>query len=346
VIAPSPKRLLDGGDDVARLLEQALNGYERGLDANRALARSRTRIATLPRGSWILASSVAAVALALLVARPWQSTTPTTELLVTAEPPVASPQRSQPLADRQHDLVAQPPKPKPARASPPVASGLEVEAKKPVTPAASSAVGGAEPAAAQAQEPSAAGEECLAHARAGDPKRAASCFMERANGSGLSAQVALYELSRLQRDALGDATSALASLDQYLERFPTGSLNGEARFSRLEVLARLGRTQEALSASSEFLRSRFGAERAPEVHLFRGNLLLRGAGSASQAATEYRAAVAAPGRVGDDAAYQLAVALDKAGATVEATGAYQQYLKRSGGRYRKAAAARLAELEP
>jgi TolA-binding protein len=189
-----------------------------------------------------------------------------------------------------------------------------------------------------------AGEECLAYARAGDPKRAAACFTERASGSGLSAQVALYELSRLQRDALGDPGSALASLDQYLQRFPNGSLNGEARFSRLEVLARLGRAQEALSASSEFLSSRFGAERAPEVHLFRGNLLLRGAGSASQAASEYRAAVAAPGRVGDDAAYQLAVALDKSGATAEATDAYQRYLKRSGGRYRKAAAARLEEL--
>jgi hypothetical protein len=46
VIAPSPKRLLDGGDEVAQLLEQAVPGYERGLDVNRALARARARTAT------------------------------------------------------------------------------------------------------------------------------------------------------------------------------------------------------------------------------------------------------------------------------------------------------------
>jgi tetratricopeptide (TPR) repeat protein len=253
-----------------------------------------------------------------------------------------------PQPDADQHVVAQRPKPapRPARAVTPVSAGLEAEAKKTATPAISSASAGPhepEPAATAATAASAAGEECLAYARAGDPKRAASCFTERANGSGLSAQVALYELSRLQRDALGDPASALTSLNQYMERFPSGSLSGEARFSRLEALARLGRAQEALSASSEFLSSPFGAERAPEVHLFRGNLLLRG-GSASQAASEYRAAVAAPGRVGDDAAYQLAVALDKAGASAEASDAYQQYLKRSGGRYRKAAAARVEEL--
>jgi tetratricopeptide (TPR) repeat protein len=185
----------------------------------------------------------------------------------------------------------------------------------------------------------------LGFARSGEPKRAAECFSERAQGSGLSAQVALYELSRLQRDALGEPAAALDSLNRYLERFPQGSLGGEARFSRLELLARLGRTAEAIEASREFLASPFGAERAAEVHLLRGNLFQR-AGSAASAVSEYSAAVNAPGRVGDDAAFQLGSALEKNGQKADAVQAYERYLARGKGRHRGAVEARLKELSP
>jgi hypothetical protein len=94
------------------------------------------------------------------------------------------------------------------------------------------------------------------------------------------------------------------------------------------------------------LRSRAGQERAAEVHLFRGNLLLSGAGSAAAAVAEYRAALSAPGRVGDDAAYRLAVALESSGAKADARAAYERYLERSGGRHRGAATAKLTELSP
>lgn len=335
-------RLMEQGDAVAELLEQAQHGYGAGLDANRALLRHGARRApTAPRG-WVLAAALAMVAVALLALRPWQLLAAGGGLLVTAERPSAKLAPPEPQAS---DKAAAPearlskPERQPSRAPSPLPPSREPAEHKP-TPPSSSGPSGSSASTAPAEE------DCLAHARAGDPRRAATCFSVRANGSGLSAQVALYELSRLQRDALGEPAAALSSLTSYLERFPNGSLNGEARFSRLELLARLGRTAEALSASTEFLRSRAGQERAAEVHLFRGNLLLKGAGSAAVAAAEYRAALAAPGRVGDDAAYRLAVALESSGAKADALAAYERYLQRPGGRHRSAASARITELSP
>lgn len=331
---PSPKRLVDEGDALAELLQQANTGYARRLDPNRALSRLRNAVGR-PRfgvGIWLCAGA-AAVAGALLVMRSWQSREDAA-LRVTAEAPYgAAPKKAETAAAMLPPPVPQTPE-KPAKISTPPSEGRKPSSAPPASASAPE----------KAATPATNEEECLAHARAGDPRRAAACFTERAAGSGLSAQVALYELSRLQRDALGEPAAALASLDQYLTRFPAGSLNGEARFSRLELLARLGRTAEALRASSDFMSTRFGAERAAEVHLFRGNLFLRGAGSAAQAVTEYRGAAGAPGRVGDDAAYQLAVALEQSGARAEARDAYERYLARSGGRHRSAATAKLTEL--
>jgi len=333
---PSPKRLLDEGDALAELLQQANAGYARRLDPSRALSRLRSAVAR-PRfsvGMWLCAGA-SAVAVGLLVTRVWQGRAEP-DLRVTAEAPyVATPKRTDPAA-RALPVPSPTSLEKPTKLSAP-----PPESRKPSSVPAATASSSEKPTAPAASE-----EECLAHARAGDPRRAAACFTERAAGSGLSAQVALYELSRLQRDALGEPGAALASLDQYLTRFPAGSLNGEARFSRLELLARLGRTADALRASSEFMSTRFGVERAAEVHLFRGNLFLRGAGSAAQAVAEYRAAMGAPGRVGDDAAYQLAVALEQSGARSEAREAYERYLARSGGRHRSAASTKLTELAP
>jgi tetratricopeptide (TPR) repeat protein len=348
VITESPKRLIEQTDGVAELLGQALASYERGLDPQRALSRKLTRSERRPAlGRWLLAPAALVASVGLLLLKPWANREPEAALLVTAEAPALSATQQAGSADRT--LEAQPARSKSLANSgrPSVAPSTPraAEQPKPAEPQPSSAPMQPQSTGAAAPAPSAAqnDEECLAYARAGDPRHAAACFTTRASGSGLSAQVALYELSRLQRDALGEPAAALASLTQYLERFPNGSLNGEARFSRLELLARLGRANEALTASSQFLSSPFGAERAPEVHLFRGNLLLS-AGSASRAVSEYRAALGARGRIGDDAAYQLGLALESAGAKLEAKQAYERYLAQAGGRHRNLAAARLAEL--
>ena len=70
--------------------------------------------------------------------------------------------------------------------------------------------------------------------------------MKRAEGSGLGAEMALYEVARLRRDVLADAAGALRALAEYRTRFPAGSLRREADMSQLELLVQLGRTDEAL----------------------------------------------------------------------------------------------------
>lgn len=339
MITEAPKRLISDEGELGELLRDAQRGYLHGLDAQRALLRARgarQRVPTL--AGWALALGLAATAIGaalwfggLRSAAPLQVTAETPPVRARPVPalPTASSSSRAPavaLGDRH-------------RAAPAAAPREREPRRAEGAPASSSASSSVSPA----QDPTER-EQCLTFARQGEPRRAADCFKERAGGGGLSAQVALYELSRLQRDALGEPAAALDSLTQYLQRFPSGSLNGEVRFSRLELLARLGKTSEALSASREFLSSPFGAERAAEVHLFRGNLFLRGAGSAADAAREYREAQTAPGRVGDDAAYQLAVALEAGGAREQAIEAYQRYLARNGGRHRSSASARLAEL--
>ncbi|HXK16439.1 MAG TPA: hypothetical protein VNG33_01445, partial [Polyangiaceae bacterium] len=74
MITESPKRLLEQGDGVAELLEQALEGYERGLDPRRALWRLQARKTARPafRG-WLLAAAVTTASIGLLLLRPWQN---------------------------------------------------------------------------------------------------------------------------------------------------------------------------------------------------------------------------------------------------------------------------------
>jgi tetratricopeptide (TPR) repeat protein len=342
VTEPSPKRLVDQDDRVGALLRRADEEFQHGLDANRALLRLQNERRPLLRGSWLWGASAVVVGLALLIARPWQRSNAAASLAAESlgSKPTAPPESGLSQPD---DAVA-------------IASALRAPpaTREPARGGEARAVAGSQlprptpkPASSAEPElptaPSVPEPDCLALARGGEPKAAAACFNERAAGSGLSAQVALYELSRLERDALGAPAQALVTLDRYLERFPNGSLNGEVRFSRLELLARLGRNQEALEASRAFLGSSFGVERAAEVHLLRGNLLLR-QGQATAAGVEYRAALGAPGRVGDDATYQLAVALESAGDPPRARAAYERYLERPGGRHASAAKARLAQL--
>jgi tetratricopeptide (TPR) repeat protein len=339
----APKRLVEQDDALGSLLRQAEEEFQDGLDANRALMRLRQRRRPILRGSWLLASSAAVAALGLVLTHPWQRSAG--EATPTAEQLGSRAARSEERAAAA--VSAEPVRPlipaQPGRPSLREVARADAKPRLALVPQVNS-VSSVATQAAVAPPPVAAPErDCLAFARGGDPQAAAACFNERASGSGLSAQVALYELSRLERDALGKPAQALSTLDRYLERFPSGSLNGEARFSRLELLARLGRTQEALEASRAFLSSSFGVERAAEVHLLRGNLLLR-QGQATSAAVEYRAALAAPGRVGDDAAYQLAVALESSGDLPRARAAYAHYLERSSARHAAAAKARLAEL--
>ncbi|HWZ91664.1 MAG TPA: hypothetical protein VNW92_22535, partial [Polyangiaceae bacterium] len=238
----------------------------------------------------------------------------------------------------------------PARAAleshPPAEPALSASAPRvtPPPPANATSEVGSGPAPAAPSEPAAPAADCLGFARSGDAPKAEHCFEDQAAGQNLSAEVALYELARLRRDMLGKPAAALSALDDYARRFPHGYLSGEVLFSRLELLVKLGRSAEVLRASDELLASPSGKERALEIHFLRGNVYAHALGDPASAAREYAQAAAAPGRVGDDAAYLAAVNLQSAGDSAGASAAFERYLTRAGARHSAEAQARLDAL--
>ena len=187
------------------------------------------------------------------------------------------------------------------------------------------------------------GEDCLALARDGRPRPAERCFERRSQGTGLSAEMALYELARLRRDVLGDTEGALGALWDYRQRFPAGSLRNEVDVSRIELLARLGRGQEALSASERLLATPAGRERAAELRLLRGNVY-RSAGSLREAIGEYASAERLGGSLGEEATFLRAQCLEALGDVAAARQAYGRSAQSTGSR-RNEAQARLAALQ-
>src|SRR6185369_16945895 len=222
----------------------------------------------------------------------------------------------------------------------------------------SGASGLALPSAAQAAElqppptpdlgtsvtPPTAAADCLSLARRGQTRDAEACFLKRAEGSGLGAEMALYEVARLRRDVLGDAAGALRVLAEYRTRFPSGSLRREADMSQLELLVQLGRTDEALKQSDELLSSSASGERAAELRLLRGHIL-RKTRSFAAAALEYELAERArPGR--GDVSYFHALCLEALGRGPEAAALFKEYLEQPQRSYAEDARRRLEKLEP
>ncbi|MEY4546787.1 MAG: hypothetical protein RL685_2982 [Pseudomonadota bacterium] len=185
-------------------------------------------------------------------------------------------------------------------------------------------------------------EDCLALARDGQPRPAERCFVRRSQGAGLSAEMALYELARLRRDVLGDTQGALGALGDYRQRFPAGSLRNEVDVSRIELLARLERRQEALSASEQLLATPAGRERAAELRLLRGKVL-RASGSLREAVAEYASAERLGGALADEATFLRAQCLEALGDVAAARQAYERAAQSTGPR-RSEARERLAAL--
>lgn len=169
-------------------------------------------------------------------------------------------------------------------------------------------------------------EDCLELARRGDPRAAERCFDQRAAGSGLGAEMALYEMARLRRDVLRDAVGALAALSAYRERFERGSLRNEVDLSRVELLAELGRSTDALRESAAMLASSGGRERAAELHLLRGDVYRRDLRDLRSAAAEYEQAEALGGTRGAEASRRLGACLEGLGDSAGAVAAYRRYV--------------------
>jgi tetratricopeptide (TPR) repeat protein len=182
-------------------------------------------------------------------------------------------------------------------------------------------------------------------ARRGQTRDAEACFLKRAEGSGLGAEMALYEVARLRRDVLADADGALRALTEYGRRFPSGSLRREADMSQLELLVQLGRSEDALKQSDALLSSSASGERAAELHLLRGHILRKAQSRFAAAAREYELAENA-GAHGGETTYFRALCLDALGRTAEAAALFSQYLEQPQRPYAEDAKRRLKRLNP
>lgn len=160
-----------------------------------------------------------------------------------------------------------------------------------------------------------------------DARAAEHCYAQRAaESSGLSAEVALYELARLRRDVQDDAKGALAALNEYRDRFPHGSLRNEVGLSRVQLLSELGRGREALNEAEALLGSAKGGERAAELHLLRGDIFRRDLADFAQAAREYAKAEKFGGGFGAEATRLRGLSLEALGDVEGALAAYRLYL--------------------
>jgi tetratricopeptide (TPR) repeat protein len=167
--------------------------------------------------------------------------------------------------------------------------------------------------------------DCREHARSGELRQAESCYLERAKGSGLDAETAFLEVARLRRDVLDDPSGALNALESYRQRFPSGALRHEADIAHAVLLARLGRSSEALAETERLLDSPQGRERAFELRLMRGNVYRKGLGNTAFAAREYATAEKLE-RANSEASYLLGSCLDELGDAEGAKAAYRRYL--------------------
>lgn len=187
---------------------------------------------------------------------------------------------------------------------------------------------------------------CRDLARTGKPKPAEQCYVAVASGNGLSAEMALYEVARLRRDVLGHPTDSLSALDEYERRFASGTLAPEVRMARVDLLARLGRVDQALAASDQLLGSASGRARTLELRLLRGNLLRDKKQDCGAAIAEYRQIESDPGPRGDQAQYAHAQCLEQLGRGTEAIQIYRSYLARPKPQQAERARTRLQDLLP
>ena len=367
----APERLIHG--KYGPLLRQANRELESGLDQSGAFQRVAERLAASRAGSarsrnpWLVVAPFVAAALAMvllvsfrmrradsapeLVAEPWRPLAAPSE---PSGPPSLPPARAPALADAGHHAHAE--------SQRELASSRAANARLAAGSARSAGTQLPPPATTQSEKVSdaptavrAAGEagpsvevapapDCLSLARQGDSRGSESCFLERARGGGLAAEMALYELARLRRDVLADANGALQALADYRKRFPNGSLRREVDVSQLELLLQLGRSADALKQSDELLSSSTSGERASELRLLRGHIL-RKQSRFAEAVREYELAESAGARA-SEATYFRALCLEASGRTTEAIAALTKYLELPQRPYAKDAKRRLEKLSP
>lgn len=113
---------------------------------------------------------------------------------------------------------------------------------------------------------------CAQLAREGAAERALGCYEELAGGSGITAELALFEQARLEGKVLHRPERALRKLDLYRQRFPNGSLRAEATLAQIDWLINTGDSARALLVVEEALASGLLRERSAELSRVRARL--------------------------------------------------------------------------
>jgi hypothetical protein len=364
-----PERLLHG--KYGPLLRQATREWESGLDEAAAFRRITERLAASPKQRFLARMrrfvsgapfALAALAVALVVVQVRRRSSEVAPELVAEKwlpvtAPSAPPSVALAVASAVTELV--PPRAERKREPRVAKRGTDATSTRAVTPAANAeppvpVTNGVEPALGAEPAPVASSPadstsdsheaDCLSLARQGQTHAAEACFLERARGGGLAAEMALYELARLRRDVLSDADGALRALAEYRTRFPGGSLRREADMSQLELLLQLGRSDDALKQSDELVLSSTSGERASELRMLRGHIL-RKQSRFAEAAREYELAEAAGPR-GSEGSYFRALCLEALGRAPEAAAALTKYLEQPHRPYAEDARRRLERLKP
>lgn len=121
------------------------------------------------------------------------------------------------------------------------------------------------------------------------------CWWSRGQGSGLSAEAALFEAATTASRGLRDPARAVTTLRALLARFPHGALRAEAHAALAEALPELGRYEEARAEATEALAAGIapGTSQAAGLHLLRARAAAH-QGDCTAAAVDYRQAATDP----------------------------------------------------
>jgi hypothetical protein len=315
-ISPAPLRLSQTQGPVAALLSAAASEYRHGLDEKSAWQNLQTRLdsssaserhsRSASQHSW---TTLAVAASLLLGWVAWQKSRPTPALVTAVTSTFEQPLDKIPTSKLDEPQAMDAPAP---------------SIPRPSLPGRGSKAGSAAPHSEVPSDPT----TCRDLSSAGLQKQAETCYLSIATGSGLSAEMALYEVARLRRDVLANPSASLLALDEYEARFPSGTLAPEVRMARVDLLAHLGRVAEVLRTSDQLLATPSGRARMVELRLLRGNLLRDRMQDFTAAALEYQLIESDPGPRGDQAQIALASCLERLGRADQAIDAYRRYLAR------------------
>jgi hypothetical protein len=277
---PSPPRFVDASGPTGQLLRQVLAEQElhQALPRFIDLRERRSRRLRLRRAAAALMTTLLAALAAWALHSPGEAPViraeharavqePVPPAALAAERPLASPASSAPAPSVRAAAVASSDKPKPRAARAALAPlGAVASAQPPTAPPSTVA-----PPASAAAELTGA-KVCAGIARSGAAERAIACYEGVARGSGISAELALFEQARLAGKVLNQPDRALRTLQNHRERFPRGALRAEVMLAQIDWLVTSGQSSRALALVDEALRSGLLRERTAELERVRARL--------------------------------------------------------------------------